>query len=130
MRKHALGLGAVVCVLVLASCAGMVYSRAWAVNAQSLTDTLSISGDSFRLERTAREGTSVFEGKFDDRGDQWIFEVASWKPANAGIKRFDPPVRYIYKVHKFSSGVSFLSLVDVVGTSTFQFIQSGDFELR
>jgi hypothetical protein len=129
MRKLVTAICAATAALVICSC-GTVYSRVWAVNAQNLTDTLSISGDSFRLERSAREGTSSFEGKFEEKGERWIFDITSWKPANATIRRFDPPVRYIYNIHKFSKGVSFLSLVEVVGKSTFQFIQNGDFQIR
>jgi hypothetical protein len=129
MRKYALALAACALALALASCA-TVYSRAWKVNTQDLTDSLTVSGDSFKLSRTGQGGTSVFEGKLEDHGEQWIFLIASWKPANATAKHFDPPVRYIYKVKKFENGVSFLTLVDVVGTSTFQFIQKGDYSLR
>lgn len=129
MRKTTALLCILLAGLVISSC-GTVYSRAWAVNAQSLTDTLSISGDTFRLERTSSDGTSVWEGKFTERGERWIFDITSWKPANAPLKRLNPAVRYIYQIHKFSRGISFLDLVDVIGTSSFQFIQTGDFQVR
>ena len=129
MKRSATLICTLLMAIVLSSC-GTVYSRVWAVNAQNLTDTLLISGDAFRLERTSADGTSVFEGKLLERGDRWIFDITSWKPANASVRRFNPAVRYVYQIHKFSRGISFLDLVDVVGTSTFQFIQTGDFQLR
>ena len=129
MRKYIVVICAAVAALAVTSCA-TVYSREWKVNAQSLTDALSIQDDNFRLERTSKDGTSTFEGKFEEHGDRWIFDIVSWKPANASLKRFSKPIRYIYTVHKFSRGVSFLTLVDVVGTSNFQFIQTGDFTIR
>ncbi len=130
MRKSFGALCLCVPLLVLCSCAGIVYARNWVVNNANLTDTLTISGDAFKLERLGQSGTSVFEGTYEERDDQWVFSVTSWKPANASIQRFDPPVRYIYRIKKFRNGVSFLTLVAVQGTSPFQFIQKGDFELR
>jgi hypothetical protein len=121
---------AVILACILLSCAGTVYSRNWVVNSVNLTDTLTISGDTFKLERLGQAGTSIFEGKYEEKGDQWAFGVTSWKPANAAAQKFDPPVRYIYRVKKFQNGVSFLVLVELQGTSPFQFIQKGDFELR
>jgi hypothetical protein len=129
MRKHVIALAFAFIVLILGSCA-TVYTRAYSVNAVSLNDSLTISGDSFTLQRISQDGTAEFKGKFEDRGDQWIFNIESWKPANANIKRFSPAVRYIYQVKKFGDAVSFLKLVDVVGTSMFQFIQPGDYQLR
>ena len=128
MGKFARAVFTVAVMAACVSCAGTVYSRAWVINSQNLTDKLTISGDSFRLERTGQSGTSTFEGAFEDKGDQWVFDVTRWTPANATAQNFDPPVRYIYQVKKFENGVSFLSLSDVVGTSTFQFIQRGDFQ--
>jgi hypothetical protein len=116
--------------LALVSCAGTQYSRGWAVNGEKLTDILRVTDDSFRLERRSREGTSVFEGTLRDGGDRWLFEIASWKPVNAALRRFDPPIRYMYRVKKTNAGVSFLELVEVEGASHFAFIQEGDFELR
>ncbi len=117
---------------VLASCAGTQtqYTRNWAVNDEKLKDTLRVSERSFRLERLGPEGTSVFEGKLDDGGDRWRFEIEAWKPANAAVKRFDPPVKYLYRVKRHRDGVTFLELIEVKGVSTFQFIQKGEFELR
>jgi hypothetical protein len=115
-------------VLLFSSCAGTVYTRAWAVNNADLTDSLTINGDSFTLLRTSGGGTTEFRGTFEDHGAQWVFNIESWKPANAAIKRFNPPVRYIYQVNKFADGVSFMKLVNVIGTSSFQFIQEGDFQ--
>jgi len=130
MRKLARSVYAVAIAALCVSCAGTVYSRAWVVNSQNLTDRLVVSGDSFRLERSGQSGTSVFEGALQDKGEQWIFDVATWKPSNAAAQHFDPPVRYIYQVKRFQNGVSFLALTDVIGTSSFQFIQRGDFQLQ
>jgi hypothetical protein len=129
MRKFRIALIGVLLAAMLCSCA-TVYKRAYSVNSASLTDSLTISGDSFTLQRTSQDGTAEFQGKFEDHGDQWVFNIESWKPANAAIKRFNPAVRYIYQVKKFGDAVSFMRLVDVVGTSTFQFIQPGDYQLR
>jgi hypothetical protein len=114
----------------LISCAGTVYARRWTVNNADLTDTLSISGDVFTLQRTGSGGTTVWEGGFKDNGDQWIFDIRVWRPPNASERRMDPPVRYLYRVKKFQNGVSFQELIDVVGLSNFQFIQTGDFQIR
>ena len=117
-----------VCAAAIASCAGTVYARRWTVNNADLTDTLTISGDGFTLERTAASGATVWEGSFKDNGDQWIFDIKAWRPPNAPAQRYDPPVRYLYRVKKFQDGVSFVELVDVIGLSNFQFIQAGDFQ--
>ncbi len=131
MRKAFFISAALAVVLVLASCAGTQrYIRDWAVNEENLKDTLRVSEGDFRLERLGREGTSVFEGRLEDGGELWRFEIQAWKPANAARKRLDPPIRYLYRVKKHGNRVSFLKLIEVKGTSTFQFIQEGDFELR
>jgi hypothetical protein len=130
MRKAASIAVVFALILGLGSCAGTVYTRRWSVNNADLTDTLTISGDTFVLERLGSGGTSSFEGTFQDNGNQWVFDIQVWRPANAAAKRFDPPIRYLYKVKKFQDGVSFLELSDVIGTSNFQFIQAGDYRLR
>jgi hypothetical protein len=116
-------------LLVLASCAGSVYSHSWTYESTTLTDTLRISGGDFRLERQSADGTAVFTGKLTEKGDRWTFVIDSWKPINASVRRLDPPITYIYRVKKFQGAVSFLSM-DVAGSSTLVFIRPGDFEAR
>jgi len=130
MRKATIVAAALIVILGLGSCAGPVFSRNWSVNNDALTDTLTLSGDNFVLERVSAAGTSSWEGAFKDNGDQWIFDITVWRPANASAKTFDPPIRYLYQVKRFQNGVSFLKLSDVVGHSNFQFIQAGDYSLR
>ncbi len=130
MRRTVFSSAVLALAFVLASCAGTQYLRNWAVNGENLKDALRVSDGNFRLERLGTEGTSVFEGRLDDGGDRWMFEIESWKPANAAVKRFDPPIKYLYRVKKHRYGVSFLELIEVKGVSTFQFIQKGEFELR
>lgn len=127
-KKLALPAAALI-LLVLASCAGSVYTRSWTYESTTLTDTLRISGGDFRLERESPEGTAVFTGKLTEKGDRWTFVIDSWKPINAAIRRLDPPITYIYGVKKFQGAVSFLSM-DISGSSTLVFIRPGDFEAR
>jgi hypothetical protein len=130
MRRTCFASAVLTLAFVLASCAGTQYLRNWAVNGEKLKDTLRVSEGNFRLERLGSEGTSIFEGKLDDGGDRWMFEIEAWKPANASVNRFDPPIKYLYRVKKHHEGVSFLELIEVRGVSTFQFIQKGEFVLR
>jgi hypothetical protein len=129
MRKIAAA-GIITLILTLGSCAGITYSRNWAVNNADLTDTLTISDEKFVLERIGSGGVSAWEGVFKENGDTWVFEIKVWRPSNASAKSFDPPIRYIYQMKKFQNGVSFLQLVEVVGHSNFQFIQAGDYQLK
>lgn len=127
-KKLALPAAALI-LLVLASCAGSVYTRSWTYESTTLTDTLRISGGDFRLERESPQGTAVFTGKLTEKGDRWTFVIDSWKPINAAIRRLDPPITYIYGVKRFQGAVSFLSM-DISGSSTLVFIRPGDFEAR
>ncbi len=129
MTKKLLLPAAALTLLVLASCAGSVYTRSWTYESTTLTDILRISGGDFRLERESPEGTAVFTGKLAEKGDAWTFVIDSWKPTNAAIRRLDPPITYIYRVKKFQGAVSFLSM-DISGSSTLVFIRPGDFEAR
>jgi hypothetical protein len=129
MAKKLVLPAAALILLVLASCAGSVYTRSWTYESTTLTDTLRISGGDFRLERESPDGTAVFTGKLTEKGDKWIFVIDSWKPTNAAIRRLDPPITYIYGVKKFQGAVSFLSM-DISGSSTLVFIRPGDFEAR
>jgi hypothetical protein len=116
-------------LLLLASCAGTVYTRAWTWQSTDLTDSLSFSRGEFRLQRESSDGTAVFAGKLTEKGDTWTFLVETWKPTNAAQRRLDPPITYVYRVKRFQGAISFLSM-EVRGSSTIVFIQPGDFTAR
>jgi hypothetical protein len=128
MRRYLL-LAAAAALLVLASCAGPVYTRAWTWQSMDLTDTLSLSRGEFRLQRESSDGTAVFTGTLAEKGDTWTFVIETWKPTNAASRRLDPPITYVYRVKRFQEAISFLSM-DVRGSSTLVFIQPGDFTAR
>ncbi len=129
MRRAAILFAAAAAALSISSCASITYARTWAVNNADLSDTLTVSGDTFVLERSGN-GISSWDGAFKENGDRWIFDIKAWRPANASAKTYDPPIRYVYSVKKFKNGVTFLKLEEVVGHSNFQFIQEGDYQLR
>ncbi len=129
MKRNVLLTAVAATVLLLASCAGTVYTRAWSWQSTDLTDTLSFSRGAFRLQRESSDGTAVFSGVLTEKGDTWTFVIESWKPTNAALRRLDPPITYVYKVKRFRDAISFLSM-DVRGSSTIVFIQPGDFTAR
>ncbi len=128
-KKHWLWAAAVAAAVVLASCAGPVYTRAWTWQSMDLQDTLSFSRGEFRLQRESSDGTAVFSGKLTEKGDTWTFVIETWKPTNAAPRRLDPPITYVYRVKRFQNAISFLSM-EVKGSSTVVFIQPGDFTAR
>jgi hypothetical protein len=130
MKRGVRALVACACAALLCSCVSAVYTRDWTVNSTRLSDTLSISGDRFRLERAGSAGFSTFEGSLIAIGEDWTFEVESWRRPDGEVSRFDPPVRYVYRVKVFLNGLSFLSLLRVDGEKSFTFIPRGDFEVR
>jgi hypothetical protein len=115
--------------LLLASCAGITYTKAWTYNSEPLTDRLSVTDETFRLERSSKAGLAVFVGALRQGDERWTFDVVRWEPYNAAAQTFDPPVRYVYRVRKSRGVLSFLALEDVRGWSPMQFIQPGDFRL-
>jgi len=127
MRRPLSLFAATAAAMLLASCAGIAYTRSWTWNATPLTDTLSVTDESFRLERSSSAGVAVFEGDLKQGDDRWTFDVVRWKPYNAAAQTFDPPVRYVYRVRKSRGILSFTELEDVRGWSPMQFIQPGDF---
>ena len=112
----------------LVSCA-TIYTRNWQYESSPISDSLTISGETFRLERTSPEGTAVYEGKFRKSDTQWVFDVATYTAPKGGTRQYDPLVRYKYSVKEFANGVSFLSF-DVEGRLGVNFIQRGDFSLK
>jgi hypothetical protein len=128
VRRSMLFLLAAASVL-LASCAGITYTKAWTYNNEPLTDRLSVTDETFRLERSSKAGLAVFAGDLRKGDERWTFDVVRWEPYNAAAQTFDPPVRYVYRVRKSRGVLSFLSLEDVRGWSPMQFIQPGDFRL-
>jgi hypothetical protein len=127
MRRPLALLAAAAAVVLLVSCAGITYTRAWTYNNAALTDTLIVTDDSFRLERASASGTTVFAGDLKQGDERWTFDIVRWEPYNATAQTFDPPVRYVYRVRKSRGTLSFLALEDVKGWSPMQFIQPGDF---
>jgi hypothetical protein len=127
MRRTFAQLAALTATILLASCAGITYSRAWTYNNAPLTDTLTVTEDTFRLERSSTSGVAVFEGELKQGDERWTFDVTRWKPYNAAAQTFDPPVRYIFRIRKSRATLSFVALEDVRGWSPMQFIQPGDF---
>jgi hypothetical protein len=115
--------------MLIASCAGITYTRTWTYNNDPLTDRLTVTDETFHLERSSSAGTAMFEGDLKQGEDHWTFDVVRWEPYNAAAQTFDPPVRYVYRVRKSRGVLSFLALEDVRGWSPMQFIQPGDFKL-
>ena len=114
---------------LLASCAGITYTKAWTYNNDPLTDRLTVTDETFRLERSSSAGVAVFVGDLKQGDERWTFDVTRWEPYNAAAQTFNPPVRYVYRVRKSRGVLSFLALEDVRGWSPMQFIQPGDFRL-
>jgi hypothetical protein len=114
--------------MLLASCAGMIYTRIWTYNNDPLTDQLTVTDETFRLERSSSAGVAVFEGDLKQGDGRWTFDVVRWKPYNAAAQTFDPPVRYVYRVRESRGMLSFTALEDVRGWSPMQFIPPGDFK--
>jgi len=113
--------------VLLSSCAGITYTREWTYNNAPLTDTLTVTEDTFRLERSSASGVTVFEGELSQGDERWTFDISRWKPYNAAAQTFDPPVRYLYRVRKTGKTLTFLEPPEVRGWSPMQFIQPGDF---
>ena len=127
MRRLLPVLAAAAAAMLLASCAGIAYTRSWTWNSTPLPDTLTVTDETFRLERSSSAGVAVFEGELKQGDERWTFDVVRWKPYNAAAQTFDPPVRYVYRVRKSRGVLSFTALEDVRGWSPMQFIQPGDF---
>ena len=127
MRRVMPLLAAAAAAMLLASCAGIAYTRSWTWNSTPLNDTLTVTEESFRLERASSAGVAVFEGALKQGDERWTFDVVRWKPYNGAAQAFDPPVRYVYRVRKSRGVLSFTALEDVRGWSPMQFIQPGDF---
>jgi hypothetical protein len=116
-------------LLLLASCASTRYIRTWVVDGADFTDTLTIAGRYFRLERISTDGTSTFAGSFNVEGDQWRFEIGEWTPAAGPVRRFDPPVVYLYRGRSFLHGLAFFSYRALTEAPMDQFIRApGDFD--
>ena len=62
MRRLMPLLAAAAAAMLLASCAGIAYTRSWTWNSTPLTDTLTVTDETFRLERSSSAGVAVFEG--------------------------------------------------------------------
>ncbi len=116
-------------VLLLARCASVTYSRTWTSGSGGQIDRLTVTDQAFRLERISDAGVSIFEGIVHQDEEQWVFDVVRWKPAHAAARKYDPPVRYVYRVRRFHGAVSFLALVRVEGWPPMTFIQPGDFAI-
>jgi hypothetical protein len=127
MKRPIALLVAAAAAALLASCAGITYTRTWTYNNAPLTDTLTVTEDTFRLERSSASGVTVFEGGLKQASERWTFDVARWEPYNASAQTFDPPVRYIYRIRTSGGTLTFLALEDVRGWSPMQFSQPGDF---
>jgi hypothetical protein len=128
-----LAVRALTLVVVLAGaagCAGSYYVRGWAFEGMDLTDRLYLSGKTFQLERISPDGISVFSGRFQVQGEEWRFEIDSWKPVNEPQRRLNPPVVYVYRGRSFQKGLAFYSF-RVLGRSPLTlFIRSpSDFDM-
>jgi hypothetical protein len=95
---------------MLAGCASARYEREWTLAGEPFTDTLVLSGDSFRLERASLLGQAVFLGRFEVNGDQWRFSVEAWKSAEGPWVHFGEPVEYVYRGRAFANGLAFYSV--------------------
>jgi hypothetical protein len=95
--------------LLLLSCAGRSYVREWVFEGVALTDTLMLFEDAFILERSSPLGVSRFSGTFVVRDEEWRFEIDTWKGAQGVVRRFDPPVVYVYRGKVFRNGIAFFS---------------------
>jgi hypothetical protein len=137
MRRHDASAGLVgkaailIVVAGLCSCLGTYYVRTWSFEGVDCTDTLYLSGDTFRLERDSSNGTASFSGRIRVKGEEWRFEIDTWQPADALPVQFDPPVVYVYRGRSFENGLAFYSY-RVIGRSPLPlFIRApSDFDIR
>jgi hypothetical protein len=128
LRRRKIALTAAAAVLI-ASCASVTYTRTWTSGNEATFDRLTVINDAFRLERFSAAGASIFEGHVSQDEQRWVFDVVRWKPNDAAIRTFDPVMRYVYRVRRFHSAVSFLALERVEGWPPMTFIQPGDFTI-
>jgi hypothetical protein len=116
-------------VVLLASCMSVTYTRTWTSSGDTYLDRLTVVNEAFRLERLSAGGLSIFEGLVRQNEERWVFDVVRWKPHHAAARKFDPAVRYVYRVRRFHRAVSFLALERVEGWPPMSFIQPGDFTI-
>jgi hypothetical protein len=101
---------ATIAAVLLGGCVSVRYVRAWELSGESFSETLELSGDEFRFERTSRLGRSLFLGRFETAGEEWRFFLEGWKPAGSVLwMRFQPPLVYRYRGHLFANGIAFYS---------------------
>ena len=101
---------AAVTVLAVASCASITYTRDYTYvhddKNVDVSETLVLSGDTFRLEKKSNAGVAVYEGKFREQRDTWRFELGYNKPANGPGRVIDPPMVYEYEARTNPDGVT------------------------
>jgi hypothetical protein len=95
---------------LLGGCVTTRYARDWTLAGEEFTDTLELSGNSFRLERTSGLGPTLFMGRFDTTGEEWRFEIVAWRPPDGPWMTFTPPVVYRYRGHAFLNGIAFYAV--------------------
>ena len=131
MRKI-LGLVIVAAFLVvLVSCMSVVYSRDFRYRTADkdveVTEVLTIAGSTFKLEKQSDGGVAMYEGKFQEQRDTWIFKLDYNKPANGIGRVIDPPIRYEYQVTGTPDGVRLDGPKIKSRAPSIPFLSKGDF---
>ena len=124
-------LSAVATVIVVASCASITYTRDYTYvyddKNVDVSETLVLSGDTFRLEKRTEAGVAVYEGRFRAQRNIWRFELGYNKPANGPGGVIDPPMVYEYDARANPDGVT-LTGPDVISRGqAIPFIMKGSY---
>ena len=94
----------------LTGCVSDRYERAGVLAGQAITETLLISGELFRLERSSGRGQEIFEGALEVSGEEWRFSLES-RRTTAGVRRLSPAVVFVYRGRAFDNGIAFYALL-------------------
>jgi hypothetical protein len=115
---------------MMGGCASVRYVRDWTRDGESFTDTLELSGSTFRLERISGHGQALYLGRFEVTEGEWRFEISEWKPARGPWISLSPPVVYRYRGHDFPNGIAFYAVILPSESPVDLFIRvPGDFDL-
>ncbi len=99
--------GAVLLCATLFACGSLRYVRTENVAGSVFVDRLVLDGPSFRLERMSDEGRIVYIGRYAVDGDQWTFQITSWRSDAGQSHRIDPPLLFVCRGKSFDNGVAF-----------------------
>ena len=116
-------------LLLAASCASTIFVRTWVFEKDGSTAALSIWADSFRLERSVEQGLTIFTGARIEQDSNWIFDVETWKLPDQPVRAFEPPIRFVCRIHQFKTAVSILRVTGPKD-APFEFLPRGDYFIR